>query len=57
MNINLLRQKRDIVIKYIKDVKPLIIAISETSDIIETEFLVYRHEEDHVLNESFNVID
>ena len=30
MNINSLRRKRDVVIKYIEDVKPLIIAISET---------------------------
>ena len=31
MNINSLRRKRDVVIKYIEEVKPLIIAISETS--------------------------
>ena len=30
MNINSLRRKRDFVIKYIEDIKPLIIAISET---------------------------
>ena len=30
MNINSLRRKRDVVMKYIEDVKPLIIAISET---------------------------
>ena len=30
MNINSLRRKRDVVIKYIEDVKPRIIAISET---------------------------
>ena len=30
MNINSLRRKRDAVIKYIEEVKPLIIAISET---------------------------
>ena len=30
MNINSLRRKRDVVIKYNEDVKPLIIAISET---------------------------
>ena len=30
MNINSLRRKRDVVIKYIENIKPLIIAISET---------------------------
>ena len=30
MNINSLRRKRDVVMKYIEDVKPLIIPISET---------------------------
>ena len=30
MNINSLRRKRDVVMKYIEDVNPLIIAISET---------------------------
>ena len=30
MNINSLRRKRDVVMKYIEDVKPLIIVISET---------------------------
>ena len=30
MNINSLRRKRDVVMKYIEDVEPLIITISET---------------------------
>ena len=49
MNINSLRRKRDVVMKYIEDVKPLIIAISET-------WLNPDFPKSHVQNDNYNLV-